>query len=204
MKDNYKEDLKEIRHLMNRSSRFTHVSGISGIAVGILALAATFIAYIFFAEVLFYTESPTKGATSNYTWQLATLGAITLILAILIVVILTYRETTRKKLRFWALPTHLLLFHLSVPLAIGGAVSIFLLQQNLPVWLLPTTLLFYGLALLSASHYTLPAFKNLGLWQLGLGLLALFFIEWALVFWAFGFGIIHILYGILILRKSNK
>lgn len=65
----------------------------------------------------------------------------------------------------------------------------------------PLTLLFYGLALVNSSKYTFPEIRNLGLIEIIIGLLAFQFIEYGLVFWAFGFGVILIIYGLIVQKK---
>lgn len=68
----------------------------------------------------------------------------------------------------------------------------------------PATLVFYGLALLNASKYTLSDIRYLGLLEIVTGLMATFFIEYGLLFWAFGFGLLHIVYGIFMYYKYEK
>jgi hypothetical protein len=65
----------------------------------------------------------------------------------------------------------------------------------------PLTLIFYGLALVNASKYTLSEVRWLGLTQILLGLAAAHFIGYGLVFWALGFGLVHILYGLVMHYK---
>ena len=60
----------------------------------------------------------------------------------------------------------------------------------------PLTLIFYGLALVNASKYTLTEIRSLGLIEIILGLIAFQFIGYGLLFWSIGFGLLHILYGL--------
>jgi hypothetical protein len=60
----------------------------------------------------------------------------------------------------------------------------------------PLTLIFYGLALVNANKYTLNEIRSLGILQIVLGLLATGFIGFGLYFWALGFGVLHIVYGV--------
>ena len=68
----------------------------------------------------------------------------------------------------------------------------------------PATLIFYGLALVNASKFTFEEIRSLGIVQIILGLLASYFIEYGLLFWALGFGIMHIVYGIVMHLKYEK
>jgi len=61
----------------------------------------------------------------------------------------------------------------------------------------PLTLIFYGLALVNASKYTLSEIRSFGIAEIVLGLIAMAFIGYGLLFWAIGFGLLHIIYGII-------
>ena len=67
----------------------------------------------------------------------------------------------------------------------------------------PFTLIFYGLALVNASKYTLSQVRSLGILEIILGLVATHFIGYGLIFWAIGFGVLHIVYGLLIQKQDG-
>jgi len=67
----------------------------------------------------------------------------------------------------------------------------------------PLTLLFYGLALLNAGNYTLSEVRYLGYSEVVLGVLAAIFLNYGLYIWIFGFGILHIVYGVIMYRKYD-
>jgi hypothetical protein len=201
MKEKYVSDLREIKDMMHRSSRFTSVSGTSGIVVGILALCAVFIVQLRY-EDLFSENTVQKSVPDAVQWELVAVGLVTLVIAIAIVAGLTIRQARKSTSTIWNKPTRLLVTHLALPLLAGGIVCLFLISHDFWGWLLPFTLLFYGLALLNASHFTLSLFRKLAFWQMALGLLSLYFIAWSLWFWTFGFGVLHIVYGIMLLRTK--
>ena len=64
--------------------------------------------------------------------------------------------------------------------------------------------MFYGLALINASKYTLSMVKYLGMIEVILGLLAMFFFGNGILFWILGFGVLHIIYGTLIYFKLDR
>ena len=68
----------------------------------------------------------------------------------------------------------------------------------------PACLIFYGLALINASKFTLSEIRYLGYLQLLLGLISLWMIGYGLYFWAAGFGILHILYGVIMWNKYER
>ena len=68
----------------------------------------------------------------------------------------------------------------------------------------PGCLVFYGLALVNASKYTLGEIRYLGYGQLVLGIVNLWNVSYGLWFGALGFGILHIIYGIWMWYKYEK
>lgn len=69
---------------------------------------------------------------------------------------------------------------------------------------LPLTLIFYGLALVNVSKYTLKEIRGLGLIEIFLGLLAFQFLAYGLIIWTIGFGVLHIIYGFIIKMKYKS
>jgi hypothetical protein len=68
----------------------------------------------------------------------------------------------------------------------------------------PFTLIFYGLGLISAGKYSGYDINYLGFTEIILGLLALVFINNGLLFWAIGFGLFHIIYGLVLYTKYES
>jgi hypothetical protein len=79
-----------------------------------------------------------------------------------------------------------------------------LVAKNLAGLAAPLSLVFYGLALYNASKYTLEEVSLMGVVQIVLGLAGVWFIQYGLLIWALGFGIVHIVYGICILFKYKR
>jgi hypothetical protein len=63
---------------------------------------------------------------------------------------------------------------------------------------------FYGLALVNGSKYTLSDIRYLGFSEIVLGLAATQFIGYGLYFWAVGFGVLHIIYGFIMWWKNER
>ena len=85
---------------------------------------------------------------------------------------------------------------MAVPLVTGGLLILVLISKNLTGLIAPLTLLFYGLALYNAGFHTIREVRFMGIVQVILGLMNVWFIEYGLLFWAIGFGGVHIVYGI--------
>ena len=199
---NYHEDLAHIRSMMERSSRFISLSGLSGVFAGLVALlGAVYVYFVFQREGIDYFDGKRNVFSDDLVRELAIIGAAILVLAVLSGYIFTARKSKEKNLQIWDQTTKRLLFNFAVPLITGGLFCLGLLYHEIFVFVAPTTLIFYGLALVNASKYTFTDIQYLGLCQIVLGLLSFFFLGWGLVFWAFGFGVLHIVYGLVMHKK---
>ena len=201
MKEKYIDDLKEIRHIMNQSSRFVSLSGVSGVSVGLTALLG-----VYLTNLLVFTDydhlSYSKVFLQDKHFTLLLLIAFgTIALGIGQVILFTTRKTRRLKMKIWDHQTRRILINLSIPLLTGGIVSLILLFEGFIGMVYPFTLIFYGLALVNVSKYTLNEIRSLGLLEISLGLIAFQFIELGLINWSIGFGVLHVAYGLLIHKK---
>lgn len=201
---NYHEDLSHIRSMMERSSRFISLSGLSGVVAGLTAIiGAGYVYVVFQREGINYFDGDRNIFHPALVRELVIIGTLILFVAILSGYFFTANKSKKKGLKIWDATTKRLLFTFSVPLVTGGMVCLALLYHHLFVLVAPATLIFYGLALVNAERYTLTDVKYLGYCQIALGLLSLFFLGWGLLFWALGFGVLHIVYG-LIMHKKYK
>ena len=212
MKDrDYLNDISEIKTMMSRSSRFMSLSGLSGILAGIYALVAATYAHFRITEVSAYTANSNVGeAIGRFLLSYDAIGdlmlaaLLTLSLALLTGAFLTIKKAKKRNEQLWNPVSKRLLFNFAVPLVAGGLFCLVLLQYEFIGLVAPTTLIFYGLALLNASKFTVGNIKYLGLANLLIGLVATQFIGFGIYFWALGFGIFHIIYGIILYNKYDK
>lgn len=192
-------DLKEIRSLMERSSRFMSLSGLSGVSAGVCGLAAAFFTHWYLNKEGLRDEyvSNTLGREMEYrvVINLLFVGAVTLALAVGSATFFTLRKTFRNGDKVWDATSKRLLINLGLPLLTGGIYCAALLYHGEYGIIAPSTLVFYGLALLNGSKYTLNDIRYLGVSQIILGLIAMFNVGYGLEFWALGFGVLHIVYG---------
>ncbi|WP_288244909.1 hypothetical protein [uncultured Chryseobacterium sp.] len=201
---NYHEDLSHIRSMMERSSRFISLSGLSGVVAGLAAIiGAVYVYFVFQREGIDYFDGERNVFGLSLVKELVMVGVIILVVALLSGYVFTANKSKRNGLKIWDATTRRLLVTFAVPLVTGGFFCLALLYHHLFVFIAPATLLFYGLALVSAERYTLTDIKYLGYCQIILGLISLFFLGWGLLFWAIGFGALHIVYG-LIMHKKYK
>jgi uncharacterized membrane protein len=124
------------------------------------------------------------------------LAIIILILAIGTAIFLSYKKANKRGEKLWNATAKRLLMNMAVPLVAGGLLILVLISKGLIGLIAPFTLIFYGLALYNASKFTYQEVKSLGLVQIGFGLISAYFVGYGLLFWALGFGLVHIIYGI--------
>ena len=203
-KDIYSE-LSSIRNLMERSAKFISLSGLSGIMAGVYALIGALLGYktvYLHNGGLRYREYLVNDST--VLWKLSLIAIGVLILSILTGIWLTIRQARKKGENFWNPVSRRLLMNMSVPLVTGGLFILILLLRGDYGIIASACLIFYGLALVAASHYTVTDVKWLGLCEIILGLLAALFPGYGIVFWVIGFGLLHILYGSIMHFKYNQ
>lgn len=203
---NYIQDIAEMRSMMERSSKFLSLSGLAGIMAGIYALAGAYIAYKFFYfnpdEIVYDTLK--SGSLSFSLLKVIFLAITILILAIGTAIFLSYKKANKRGEKLWNATAKRLLINMAVPLIAGGLLILILISKGLIGFIAPFTLLFYGLALYNASKFTYEEVRSLGLIQIGLGLISSYFVGYGLLFWAFGFGVVHIIYGIYMHYKYER
>lgn len=196
------EDLAHIKEMMERSSRFISLSGLSGIGAGIVGLLTGIAAlYLTNGKIQYIERNHIQPYEDYMVKMLILLGVFALILAIFFGCFFTIRKSQKLGLQIWTSTTKKVLIQLAIPLVVGGIFVLALLQYNLYGLVAGTTLIFYGLALINAEKYTFSDIKYLGLLEIALGCIALFWIGKGLIFWTIGFGILHIIYGVILHRK---
>jgi len=204
MNHKHHEDLQHIRSMMERSSRFISLSGISGIIAGIVALIAAFIAYeLIINDGGDYFENKHINLSGSLINKLMVICLVTLIVAIFFGIYFTIQKSKRNKLTVWNSLSKKLLMSLLIPLIAGGIFCLALFYHNYLGFIAPSMLIFYGLALMNASKYTFNDVEYLGYCELVLGLTALFLVGYGLIFWAIGFGLLHIIYGFVMQKKYH-
>ena len=212
MKENnsHLDALQDIRNIMDKSTRFISLSGLSGIAAGIIAILGAVVASIKLnVPFLVQQTSSTYEVRSQHNIEntiifVALDAVIVLFGAIAAGLFFTIRKSKQKKQSIWSASSKRLVVHLLIPLVTGGLFSLILIYHGLFAFIAPSMLLFYGMALINASKFTLHDIKYLGLIELVLGLISALYLGYGLLFWTIGFGLMHIVYGAIMYFKYER
>lgn len=199
--NNALNELQNIRKMMERSSRFLSLSGWSGIVIGIYALLGAYI-----------TQHLLNNNTFGFGFEnqiglkaaITIVAAMVLLLSLFTIFLLTLKKARKDNKPIWGPGSRMLLFSLLIPLLTGGVLSLIFIQKELFNLLYSVFLIFYGLALVNAAKYTRPEILGLGILEILSGLIAAAFPQAGLYLWAFGFGLAHIIYGLVFLKSDHK
>lgn len=205
--DQHLAALQDIRQMMQRSSRFISLSGLSGIAAGLSALLGAWVAHRFIND--YYHSYNFNGEYTGARFQQLKLHLFLLSGAVLGVALLsafyfTWRKIKEDRTTLWNHTSKQLTINMMIPLIAGGLFLLTMLQHNEWRYIAAGSLIFYGLALVNGSKYTLSDIRYLGISEIILGLIATQFIGQGLYFWAFGFGVLHIIYGFIMWWKNER
>lgn len=207
------ETLQDIKRMMERSSRFISLSGWSGISAGICALAGAWVAH---SRIASYVQAMFGGglggrprrygidSSEALTKDLIIIAAITFITAFISAFLFTWVRSRKNGTPLWDRTVQRLAWNTILPMVIGGLVVIRAMQWGYYELVAPGCLIFYGLALVNASKYTLGEIRYLGYGQLILGIINLWAVGGGLYFWAAGFGLLHIMYGAIMWWKYER
>jgi len=204
------ENLSEIRNLMERSSRFISLSGLSGIFAGTIALIGAGIAIWYFDLNIYYPRyysylfQPDGAIDVNFLIFFVGDALIVMTLSIGFGIYFTTRKARKKGVSIWDATARRLIMNLFIPLAAGGLFCLVLFYHRQVQLIAPATLLFYGLALINASKYTLNDIRYLGITEIILGLISGIYVGYGLLFWTIGFGVMHIIYGTVMYFKYER
>jgi hypothetical protein len=201
------QEISDIKRIMERSSRFISLSGLSGIAAGLCALTGAYFGNNILND--YYSEYNDGAGYTDKNFQslkvsLLAIACIVLVAALILSFIFTWRRARQNHLPIWDLTARKLMWNILIPLIAGGLFILAMLQYSEWRFVAPACLIFYGLALVNGSKYTLTDIRYLGYMEIVLGLVNTQFTGYGLYFWAVGFGILHIIYGVLMWWKYEK
>jgi hypothetical protein len=203
--EKYLKDIQDIKQMMTQSSRFISLSGLSGILAGTYSLIGAWFAYR-----TIYFDNSTMGSYRNLVIsydavvRLFIIAATVILLSVITGIVLSFRKAKKANESLWNPTSKRLLINFLIPLLTGGFFILFLIEKEILSLIAPLMLIFYGMACLNASKYTIGDVRYLGITLIILGLLSTWFLGYGLLFWALGFGVCHIVYGALMYFKYDR
>jgi len=190
------EALQDIRKIMDRSSRFISLSGWSGIVAGAFALGG-----VWFADKKLSASYDEPAVLHS---DLINIAVVVFLGAFVSAIVLTYLKSRKQGVAIWGNTAKRLIWNTLIPMIAGGFLILRMIQTQQYELVPAASLIFYGLALVNGSKFTLGEVKYLGYAELITGIIALWFPSSPLYFWAFGFGILHIIYGTAMWWKYER
>lgn len=191
-----KTTLRDIKDMMEKSSRFTAISGWSIVLIGVLATVSYFWVSSMFA----------KSINSPQAIRTAVVFALCLLAVSFAIVALCSAIKSKRIGRPFRFDKTIgrLLFSFGLPMLVGGLFGIAMLVQGHYGLTSSIMLLFYGLALVNCQHFTAPALRFLGYGELVLGIIDCYLVDYGFLFWLLGFGILHIVFGVFFVFKYER
>ena len=210
---NPKEDLASIRDMMEKSSKFSNLSGISIFFTGMLTIIAASLIYFDLGfsysdiEISYSQLIKNEGNKEDLDKKIRLLiifAGIVLTISLLVLYVTASRKTSKEGINLFNPTFKRALKSLFIPILSGGIFSFFLIHHQMYGLVAPATLIFYGLGLISASKYSYDQLELLGFVELFLGVTSSYFMGEGLLFWVIGFGLAHIIFGLYLYFKFDK
>jgi hypothetical protein len=194
---------------MERSSKFMLLNSWAGFFAGTCALIGAAVAWggVFQAGAVHYDEflcSVGGSPINSVTIGLGAVALVVLLLAGVAAIWFSYRKAQKAGQKFWTSSTKRVLAHLLIPIISGGIFVLILVSRNQIDLVASAMLIFYGLALVNAGKFTSGEIHYLGTAEIAVGLLAGIFAPYGLVFWALGFGLLHLVYGVVMWLRYER
>jgi len=201
----YEKDLASIRTMMERSAKFISLSGMSGILAGIYALLGATAAYF----ITYYPVSPFRYRIYSIQepdtlWKLIVLAFVVLTASIATGIWFSSQKAKKNNTQLWNTTSKNLMINMAIPLITGGVFILILLSNGHFGLAAPACLVFYGLALIQGSSNMYDEIRYLGFSEIILGLIGAILPGYGLLFWAIGFGVLHIVYGAIMHNKYDR
>ncbi len=204
------DNLSQIRQIMERSTTFLSLSGLSGVFAGVFAILGAALAYWYAGNDVFAGSFLNKKLSNDdykyfsEHWFFAIDAAIIFICAISSAYYFSLRKSRRLNQKMWSPVSRKLLEALFVPLVTGALFCLILMGAGSYKYVPGITLIFYGLGLVAASSFTLPDVKYLGYSEILIGLITILAPEFGFTTWIIGFGVFHISYGARMFLKYDR
>jgi hypothetical protein len=201
----YIQQLSDIKKILNERTKFNALSGISGVLAGSYALVGSLAAHhiITSSKTILYDDFASREYNLNIV-RLFIIAGLVLFMSIFTGLYFSISTSRKRGERFWTKVTKKIIIELFLFMVVAGFLLLFSYLRGYLTLLSPLSLLFYGLALIHVSGFINGEVRSLGLSLIGVGILSLFIPGYGLYCWAFGFGVLHIIYGFLMWYKYER
>jgi hypothetical protein len=180
------DNLSFIRDTMERATAFTAVPGWGGAAMGVTALAAAAIA---------------AGRPAPDEWLSVWIAEA--VLAALIGAAALVRKARSARTPVLSRPARRFLLSFVPPIVVGALLTAVLYQGGLWRALPGTWLLLYGTGVVTGGAFSVRIVPLMGLCFMATGAAALALPAWGNASMAFGFGLLHVVFGVVIARRHG-
>lgn len=189
---------------MERSSRFISLSGWSGIAVGFWAIIGAWAAR--YRIKYYYSNEYTSDISCPACLKsdLILIAAIVFMVAFITATLFTFQKSKKEGVAIWGTSARRLFWNTMLPMIAGGFLLWRMMELGQYELIAPACLIFYGLALVNGSKYTIGEIRYLGYAEIILGIVNLWISRAGLTCWAIGFGVFHIIYGVAMWWKYER
>ncbi len=208
--DEAREHLRVIRQTMERSTKYSTLSGLSGVLIGLVAIVGVWLTSRLTPPTPIDVSSSLPipydvlNSQQSYRWDIGLIWCAVLALAVTIDFVANKRRAARVgKTVMSPIGGHIILA--ALPAFFGGAVlTYFLLQHNLAFSVWGVWMLCYGLAICAVGLFSVKPVSVLGGAFVLAGAVTLLLPAGAqLPMMALTFGGFHIGYGILMARRHG-
>jgi len=187
---------------MQQKSSYFSLGGMSGILVGIYGLLA-----VYMVHMLTSTYGDGFDGSSQLPIALLEIGILVLAMVMILVVLITLRVRAKRSAKkhnekLWSPFSKKLRFYTLIPLLLFIIILSVVANKGYYSIITPLMLLLYGIFLLNLSRVSAGRLKQLAIAELILATIAYFIYDKELLFLGLGFGILHIIYGIMTLKKE--
>jgi hypothetical protein len=181
------DHLRYIRETMENAAEFTAVPGWGGVAMGVTALAAAFLA---------------ETQTTPRAWL--TVWLIEAFVAVAIAASAAATKAHRANSTLFSGPGRKFVLSFAPPIVVGGLLTYAAFHAGAMALLPGVWLLLYGTAVVTGGAFSVRVVPVMGMCLMAFGALALFApAAWGDALMAAGFGIVQIGFGIWIARRHG-
>ena len=188
------ENLRVIRELMERSTKYSTFSGLSGILAGLYSIVGCIVTSLLPAAS---TDAPAFRIPFLVTWSLV------IFCAVATDALLMKRRAARVGKRIVSRLGKQMIYAAGPGLGTGALLTLWLARHNLITSVYPVWMLCYGIAVCAVGQFSQREVKTLGVAFLLTGTLCLLVPGLGLGLMALAFGGFHIAYALVISRKDG-